>query len=703
MYAANFTTEADQHYCEYAKCFSGPAGTVIAVTYIEHMDPQKQGKWLCEGCSRYQRLKTTTRWITDSLPVQHQLHSAYDGAVVHKRIAEAQRGKSNLPVRALGLVVQQHIASPQAGNSSTLPPGSIPGPRLADLLQTLSLQPGYQEAHKVYEEMWTSLAKLACSMSVPEVDIVESISHVPYRIGAKDLKVSVYLTLLPLFLKWSHGLAFSFEEARLRLANNFEEILPRPAGEDTNAISFHFIKTKCGKQQFHAGKGIEVHLLIPLEKFQEAEKRRERVEEGTESKVDKTTVGGLHRLVSSQSAIGSSSSNGTLIQNCTKQFQQTKHKLSSPSPPATPPQKLRTSNTATISPDAGELRRALQAQGNTISGKSLPDPFLLIVENVAVTLRPFTAVLRIVPRLSLSSLILDPNTSDIISTIAPTQATLFFNPQGKPKYGAFKAAQFSFLDKAILGPLSSNSTRICLKQCYYRNDKSKSIWASALMDHVQQFVIAELSTRSAPPFHIPDIRFVHVALASIEDAGITKTYLVEEYIDESMEGSFTKYISNDSPSPILNLDNKSSNIASLFADGNLTDAFALFEEKHACNEFCKFFQLERLVTTCANLQMAYNKPLPPPASPPHLGPDYLFAKADSDSDGSGYDDFGAQSMDLGTHEDLNDVNESYSRQEAYRYHSDLQIPYTGLAHLMMLHIELKSDRHKLLRANRWPG
>lgn len=71
------------------------------------------------------------------------------------------------------------------------------------------------------------------------------------------------------------------------------------------------------------------------------------------------------------------------------------------------------------------------------------------------------------------------------------------------------------------------------------------------MDHVQQFVIAELSTCSAPPFHIPDIRFVHVALASI-----TKTYLVEEFIDESMEGRFTKYISNDSPSPILNLNNK---------------------------------------------------------------------------------------------------------------------------------------------------
>ncbi|KAG2366680.1 hypothetical protein BDR07DRAFT_1273968 [Suillus spraguei] len=129
-----------------------------------------------------------------------------------------------------------------------------------------------------------------------------------------------------------------------------------------------------------------------------------------------------------------------------------------------------------------------------------------------------------------------------------------------------------------------------------------------------------------PPFNIPNICFVHVALASIDDAGVTRTYLVEEFIDEATEGKFTKYISNDSPSPLPNLNTKSSEISrylsfaqhvqyiktkkltyvadfqggttlltdpqiitspnlseSLFVEGNLTHIFTLFEEKHACN------------------------------------------------------------------------------------------------------------------------
>lgn len=66
MYAAEFTTNADQHYCEYANCFSGHPGTVPAITYIEHKDPSKPGKWLCEKCSRYQRSKFTTKKISDA-------------------------------------------------------------------------------------------------------------------------------------------------------------------------------------------------------------------------------------------------------------------------------------------------------------------------------------------------------------------------------------------------------------------------------------------------------------------------------------------------------------------------------------------------------------------------------------------------------------------------------------------------------------
>lgn len=86
-----------------------------------------------------------------------------------------------------------------------------------------------------------------------------------------------------MFIKWSMGLTFTFEEAHLRLVSSFEEILPRPSGEDINAIASHFLKTRNTKQQFNAGKGIELHLIIPHTKFLAAEQRRNG-EEVAESK-----------------------------------------------------------------------------------------------------------------------------------------------------------------------------------------------------------------------------------------------------------------------------------------------------------------------------------------------------------------------------------------------------------------------------------
>ncbi|KAG2085702.1 uncharacterized protein F5147DRAFT_659414 [Suillus discolor] len=116
MYAAEFTTNADQHYCEYANCFSGHPGTVPAITYIEHKDPSKPGKWLCEKCSRYQRSKFTTKKISDAVIPNTSKHgfsqSEYDGAAVHKQTAEAQCGKSQLPVRAVGLSVSCGMPPP---------------------------------------------------------------------------------------------------------------------------------------------------------------------------------------------------------------------------------------------------------------------------------------------------------------------------------------------------------------------------------------------------------------------------------------------------------------------------------------------------------------------------------------------------------------------------------------------------------------
>ncbi|OAX31906.1 hypothetical protein K503DRAFT_860564 [Rhizopogon vinicolor AM-OR11-026] len=48
---------------------------------------------------------------------------------------------------------------------------------------------------------------------------------------------------------------------------------------------------------------------------------------------------------------------------------------------------------------------------------------------------------------------------------------------------------------------------------------------------------------------------------TFEDAGVTQTYLIEEFIDEATQGKFTKYIFNDSPSLLPHLNAESNAIA----------------------------------------------------------------------------------------------------------------------------------------------
>ncbi|KAG1897456.1 uncharacterized protein F5891DRAFT_982637 [Suillus fuscotomentosus] len=296
MYAAEFTTNADQHYCEYANCFSGHPGTVPAITYIEHKDPSKPGKWLCEKCSQYQRSKFTTKKMSDAVIPNTPKHgfgqSEYDGATVHKQTAEAQRGMG-LSV-SCGMPPPAFIPGPvhprrASANHQFIPLPNWPAaPGPSDIRRANPLGPNIS----IYGR---DTQFIAYASSVPEVvcvkaylavmiprakkptlisDIVELISNIPYRIGANDLKTSVYLTLLPMFIKWSMGLTFMFEEAHLHLVSSFEEILPRPSGEDINAIASHFLKTRNTKQQFNTGKGIELHLIIPHTKFLATEQRR---------------------------------------------------------------------------------------------------------------------------------------------------------------------------------------------------------------------------------------------------------------------------------------------------------------------------------------------------------------------------------------------------------------------------------------------
>ncbi|KAI0367935.1 hypothetical protein BV20DRAFT_922686, partial [Pilatotrama ljubarskyi] len=74
-------------------------------------------------------------------------------------------------------------------------------------------------------------------------------------------------------------------------------------------------------------------------------------------------------------------------------------------------------------------------------------------------------------------------------------------------------------------------------------------WASALMDIVYDFVRA--SEHGSPPFPIPEMHFVWVALA-IESKESTdrRVFMLEERVDRREQGEWRKYINNNSATPL---------------------------------------------------------------------------------------------------------------------------------------------------------
>lgn len=137
-----------------------------------------------------------------------------------------------------------------------------------------------------------------------------------------------------------------------------------------------------------------------------------------------------------------------------------------------------------------------------------------------------------------------------------------YNLRAKPKYGAFKQAIFGYVDRPALW----NSTSVAIKQCFYispssgtrvLHDKHSQLtkltselnclrWASALMGLVYNFINDHKVTNGlSPSFHIPEMIFVKSALA-ISDQEV---FLLEEVINEEVEGPFIKYIGNGSVEP----------------------------------------------------------------------------------------------------------------------------------------------------------
>ena len=89
---------------------------------------------------------------------------------------------------------------------------------------------------------------------------------------------------------------------------------------------------------------------------------------------------------------------------------------------------------------------------------------------------------------------------------------------------------------------------------YLMMEVSCLVWAQALLDIVYDFVKEGAEDFMKIPFNILQFRFVNAAIAIEQSSSMSvkkTTFLLEEVIDEDMEGPFRKYLNNVSPEPLV--------------------------------------------------------------------------------------------------------------------------------------------------------
>ena len=93
---------------------------------------------------------------------------------------------------------------------------------------------------------------------------MDTITNIPLSIGVSHLKVVTYLTILPLFLKWSHNYPLSIDDVKLRSKNWVELLLKGSGDEDVNAIISDFFTCKGNAKtcQFLPNKVLDLYLGI---------------------------------------------------------------------------------------------------------------------------------------------------------------------------------------------------------------------------------------------------------------------------------------------------------------------------------------------------------------------------------------------------------------------------------------------------------
>jgi hypothetical protein len=95
------------------------------------------------------------------------------------------------------------------------------------------------------------------------------------------LKNIAYFTLLPPFIKWSKNNTLDIEDLHLWLKDWVELVFLGSGDEDINAITSKFLiaKGKSKTVQFHPGKGLELYLELPYNRYAEILQHLEALEE----------------------------------------------------------------------------------------------------------------------------------------------------------------------------------------------------------------------------------------------------------------------------------------------------------------------------------------------------------------------------------------------------------------------------------------
>lgn len=134
-------------------------------------------------------------------------------------------------------------------------------------------------------------------------NISEAIGDIPVGIGARDLKQTIFVTLLPSWCSWSHDTPLHIDDVKLRFKRDWLEIAPRLGQPiDQDAIRSHFFKVKkvaggaAKPATFAAGSGIDLYLELSDKKFEEAQDARASTGLALQCRTDADQPGGIDHI-----------------------------------------------------------------------------------------------------------------------------------------------------------------------------------------------------------------------------------------------------------------------------------------------------------------------------------------------------------------------------------------------------------------------